>query len=153
MRLVAHSRATALGMISPNTSMTGVITPVATSHAQPPYTGIKTTVAMDEATMCEIVTPTIAVDRIRSGRLHVASDGGRGGDAQRRAGGDGVDEDSRPGAEGGLGREESRGRGVGGGGWVRDHRGGLLNLATIPANDPHSELSGAPRPRRAAVLV
>src|SRR5207244_11914671 len=27
------------------------------------YTGIKTTVAMDEATMCEIVTPTMAVDR------------------------------------------------------------------------------------------
>ena len=67
MRLVAHSRATALGMISPNTSMTGVITAVATSHAQPPYAGIKTTVAIDEATMCEIVTPTMAVDRIRSG--------------------------------------------------------------------------------------
>ena len=56
-------------MISPNTSMSGVITAVATSHAQPPNFGSSTTVVIDDATMCEIVTPIIAVDRMRSGRL------------------------------------------------------------------------------------
>jgi len=67
IRLVAHSRATALGMISPNTSITGVSVSVTTSGATPPSTGSRAKVTAEAATMCAIVTPIIAVDSKRSG--------------------------------------------------------------------------------------
>ena len=63
MRLVAHSRATAFGMISPNTSITGVSTTVATrAAAVRPRCGISANVTADDATMWATVTP-IALDR------------------------------------------------------------------------------------------
>ena len=68
IRLVAHSRATALGMISPKTSITGVTVPAATSHAQPPSRGSSANVTAEPATMWAIVTPIIAADSSRSGR-------------------------------------------------------------------------------------
>jgi len=49
--MVAHSRATALGMISPKTSITGVNAAVTTHGAQPPSTGKSAYVAAEEATM------------------------------------------------------------------------------------------------------
>ena len=68
MRLVAHSRATAFGMISPNTSITGVSTTVATrAAAVRPRCGISANVTADDATMWATVTPIIAVDSTRAG--------------------------------------------------------------------------------------
>src|SRR5206468_848636 len=67
MRLVAHARATAFGMISPNTSMTGVRTRVTTTGARPPSVGRRLHVVADAATMCATVTPIIAVESTRSG--------------------------------------------------------------------------------------
>jgi hypothetical protein len=67
MRVVAHSRATVLGMISPKTSMTGVTVAAATSHATPPSRGRSANVIAEPATMWAMVTPIMAVDRSRSG--------------------------------------------------------------------------------------
>src|SRR5712691_5028022 len=67
MRLVAQARAAAFGMISPNTSMTGVRTRVTTTGARPPSVGRRLHVAADAATMCATVTPIIAVESTRSG--------------------------------------------------------------------------------------
>ena len=64
---MAHSRATALGMISPNTSMTGVSVSVTISGAMPPSTGSSANVTAEAATMWAMVTPIIAVDSRRSG--------------------------------------------------------------------------------------
>ena len=68
MRVVAHSRATAFGITSPATSITGVRTSVATSGAVAPSRGSRVEVVTDEAMMWASVTPIIAVDRNRSGR-------------------------------------------------------------------------------------
>ena len=59
-------------MISPNTSMMGVRIAVTTRGAMPPSVGRSANVAAEEATMCEIVTPIIAVDSVRSGRRNAS---------------------------------------------------------------------------------
>ena len=67
IRLVAHSRVMAFGMISPKTSITGVNRNVATSGAHAPSTGRRLQVTAEPATMWATVTPIIAVESARSG--------------------------------------------------------------------------------------
>ena len=64
---VARSRATAFGITSPKTSMSGVRAAVTRRAAPPPTTGMSAQVATLEAVMWAMVTPIMAVDRSRSG--------------------------------------------------------------------------------------
>src|SRR5256885_960450 len=132
MRLVAHARATAFGMISPSTSMTGVRTRVTTTGARPPSVGRRLHVAADAATMCATVTPIIAVESTR---------------CQRRAGGRG------PGA--GLERAARglAGAGEGGGAPAGEGPLGPVDLAGDPPAPPPQKVLGRDGPRGPAVLV
>ncbi len=67
MSPVARSRATAFGITSPKTSMSGVRAAVTRSAAPPPTIGMSAQVATLEAVMWAMVTPIMAVDRSRSG--------------------------------------------------------------------------------------
>ena len=69
---MAHSRATAFGMISPKTSMTRVNTIVTKSGAIGPTTRSKAQVAADAAMMWDTVTPIIAAESVRSGRRNAS---------------------------------------------------------------------------------
>ena len=64
---VARSRAIALGITSPKTSMIGVRDAVTRIAAVPPTTGSRAQVATDDAVMWAMVTPIIAVESRRSG--------------------------------------------------------------------------------------
>ena len=64
---MARGWVSALGRISPNTSISGVRMTVAQSEAWPPTHGRKAAVATADETTWAMVTPIIAVDRSRSG--------------------------------------------------------------------------------------
>ena len=68
MSAVAHSRATALGITSPKTSMRGVSAAVTTTAAHEPSTGKSAQVATEDAVMWAMVTPIMQVASTRSGR-------------------------------------------------------------------------------------
>jgi len=67
IRPVARSRATAFGITSPKTSMSGVRAAVTRKAAPPPITGMSAQVATLDAVMWAMVTPIMAVERRRSG--------------------------------------------------------------------------------------
>src|SRR2546430_1799587 len=131
MRLGAHARATAFGMISPNTSMTGGRIRVTTTGARPPSVGRRLHAAPDASASgaTERVAPPPA-----GGFVRFAREGGPSGRVESVDG-------------------ELAGDGEGGGAHARDEPLGLVDLGGDPADQPPQKVRGRDGPRGPAVLV